>query len=83
MREDRSWRAQVSSVVAHRRGTTAEDHAPWGVTILGGRLSACTLHFVMLIALALFTFAQVVMVTRAGFRRLMCAMISGGVEVPE
>lgn len=53
---------------------------PWSVTIFGGHQSARTLHFVAMIALVLFTVVHVVMVARAGFRRLMRAMIIGTSE---
>ncbi|MBC7842888.1 MAG: cytochrome b/b6 domain-containing protein [Gemmatimonadaceae bacterium] len=53
---------------------------PWSVTSLGGHQSARTLHFVSMIALVLFTIGHVVMIARAGFRRLMRAMISGHTE---
>jgi thiosulfate reductase cytochrome b subunit len=53
---------------------------PWSVTSLGGHQSARTLHFVVMIALVLFTVVHVVMIARAGFGRLMRAMILGSVE---
>ena len=53
---------------------------PWSVTSLRGHQSARTLHFVTMIALVVFTVVHVVMVTRAGFRRLMRAMITGTAE---
>ncbi len=49
---------------------------PWSVTILGGHQSARTLHFVSMIGLLLFTAVHVAMIARAGFRRLMRAMIA-------
>ena len=61
--------------VAMSPGFTAA--VPWSVTILGGHQSARTLHFVAMIALVLFTVVHVVMVARAGFRRMMRSMITG------
>ncbi len=54
---------------------------PWSVTILGGHQSARTLHFTSIIALVLFVAVHVLMIARAGFRRLMLAMISGTPEL--
>lgn len=50
---------------------------PWSVTSLGGRQSARTLHFVLMVALALFTAVHVAMVVLAGFRERVGAMIAG------
>ncbi len=47
---------------------------------IGGHQSARTLHFVAMIALVLFTVVHVAMVARAGFRRLMRAMLTGTSE---
>ncbi len=47
------------------------------VTLLGGRQSARTLHFVVSTALVLFLFVHVIMVWRAGFWNRMRAMITG------
>lgn len=54
---------------------------PWSVAILGGHQSARTLHFVAMLVLVLFTIVHIAMIARAGFRRLMRAMISGTTEV--
>jgi thiosulfate reductase cytochrome b subunit len=53
---------------------------PWSVTLLGGHQSARTLHFVSMIGLLLFTIVHVLMISRAGFRRLVRAMIAGTPE---
>jgi thiosulfate reductase cytochrome b subunit len=53
---------------------------PATVTLLGGRQSARTLHFLDTIALTLFLFVHVVMVWRAGFKSRMRAMITGKVK---
>ncbi len=51
---------------------------PWLVTMLGGHQSARTLHFVDTILLVLFLVAHVAMVWRAGFKKRVGAMITGG-----
>lgn len=56
---------------------------PASVTLLGGRQSARTLHFLVSVALVLFTFVHIAMVVVAGFRSRMGAMIKGTVEVRE
>ena len=53
---------------------------PPAVTILGGRQSARTLHFLVTIALVLFTIAHVTMIVLAGFRSRVGAMITGTAE---
>lgn len=53
---------------------------PLSVTSLGGHQSARTLHFVVMIALVLFTFVHVMMIARAGFGRLLRAMVTGTAE---
>jgi thiosulfate reductase cytochrome b subunit len=50
---------------------------PAAVTLLGGRQSARTLHFVVSAALVLFLFVHVILVWRAGFWSRMRAMITG------
>jgi thiosulfate reductase cytochrome b subunit len=55
---------------------------PWSVTSLGGRQSARTLHFFVTVALVLFTLVHVLMITLAGFRSRLRAMITGGAETP-
>lgn len=61
--------------VAMSPGFTAV--VPWSVTSLGGHQSARTVHFIVMLALVLFTIAHVTMIARAGFGRLMRAMITG------
>lgn len=53
---------------------------PVSVTTLGGHQSARTLHFIVMVALVAFTAVHVLMVARAGFRRLVRAMVSGASE---
>jgi thiosulfate reductase cytochrome b subunit len=53
---------------------------PWVVNVLGGRQSARTLHFVVTIALVLFTIVHVTMIILAGFRSRVRAMITGEAE---
>ncbi|MBZ5579199.1 MAG: cytochrome b/b6 domain-containing protein [Acidobacteriia bacterium] len=55
---------------------------PAAVTIWGGQQSARTLHFFVTILLVLFLFFHVVMVSLAGFRNRMRAMITGRAAVP-
>ena len=55
---------------------------PWSVDSLGGRQSARTLHFLVTIALVLFTIVHVTMVILAGFRSRVRAMITGAAETP-
>lgn len=50
---------------------------PATVTLLGGRQSARTLHFVITVALVLFLLVHVFLVWRAGFVNRMRAMITG------
>jgi thiosulfate reductase cytochrome b subunit len=50
---------------------------PWSVTLLGGRQSARTIHFFVSVALVLFLFVHVLMVSLAGFRSRTGAMITG------
>jgi thiosulfate reductase cytochrome b subunit len=52
---------------------------PLGVTLLGGRQTARTLHFFVTCALVLFLLVHVAMVWRAGFWSRMRAMITGRV----
>ena len=54
---------------------------PTSVTLLGGRQSARTLHFLVTIALVLFTLVHVTMIFLAGFRGRVRAMITGTTEV--
>jgi thiosulfate reductase cytochrome b subunit len=53
---------------------------PAAVTLLGGQQSARTIHFFVSLALFLFLLAHLVMVWRAGFWKLVRAMITGGAE---
>ena len=53
---------------------------PWSVDSLGGRQSARTLHFLVTIALVLFTIVHVTMIILAGFRSRVRAMITGAAE---
>jgi thiosulfate reductase cytochrome b subunit len=53
---------------------------PASVTLLGGRQSARTLHFLVTIALVMFTLAHIAMIILAGFRRRVRAMITGTAE---
>ena len=55
---------------------------PWSVSLLGGRQSARTLHFLATIALVLFTLVHVTMIVLAGFWPRVRAMITGTAEVP-
>jgi thiosulfate reductase cytochrome b subunit len=50
---------------------------PWSVNLLGGRQSARTIHFFVSLALVLFLFAHIVMVSLAGFWSRTRAMITG------
>jgi thiosulfate reductase cytochrome b subunit len=50
---------------------------PSTVTILGGRQSARTLHFLVTVALVAFVVVHVAMVWSAGFRSRVMAMITG------
>lgn len=51
---------------------------PIGVILLGGRQTARTLHFFISVALVLFLLVHLLMVFRAGFRKRVGAMITGG-----
>ena len=51
--------------------------APAAVTLLGGRQSARTIHFIVSLVLVLFLLVHVAMVVRAGFGSRMRAMITG------
>lgn len=53
---------------------------PFTVDLLGGRQSARTLHFVVTIALVLFTLAHISMIALAGFGSRVAAMIAGTVR---
>jgi thiosulfate reductase cytochrome b subunit len=55
---------------------------PAAVTLLGGRQSARTLHFLVSGALLLFVVVHVAMVVHAGFRSRMRAMITGSTVRP-
>ena len=55
---------------------------PSSVTLLGGRQSARTVHFVVTTLLVLFTLVHVLMVILAGFRARMRPMITGSTETP-
>jgi thiosulfate reductase cytochrome b subunit len=50
---------------------------PSTVTLLGGRQTARTLHFLVTLLLAAFVIIHIVMVWRAGFRARVAAMITG------
>ncbi len=50
---------------------------PWAVDLLGGRQSARTIHFFVSLALVLFLFVHIVMVSLAGFWSRTRAMITG------
>jgi thiosulfate reductase cytochrome b subunit len=56
---------------------------PWSVDSLGGRQSARTLHFLVTIALVLFTLVHVAMITLAGFRSRVRAMITETAEAQQ
>ena len=53
---------------------------PLSVTVLGGRQSARTLHFIVSISLLLFVLTHVAMIMLAGFRARMRPMITGAAE---
>lgn len=55
---------------------------PSSVTVLGGRQSARTLHFIVTILLVLFLLAHVTMIILAGFRTRLRPMITGAAETP-
>jgi len=55
---------------------------PAAVTVLGGRQSARTIHFVVSILLVLFLLVHVLMVFLAGFRKRLGAMITGRLARP-
>jgi len=50
---------------------------PWGVTLLGGRQSARTLHFFVTWALVLFLVVHVAMIAVSGFWNRMRGMTTG------
>ncbi len=52
---------------------------PWSVMLLGGRQSARTIHFFVSVALVLFLFVHIFMVSLAGFSTRTRAMITGRV----
>jgi len=62
---------------------TVEGAFPAAVEILGGRQSARTLHFFATILLVLFVLIHIFMVSRAGFRKRVGAMITGRVPKSE
>lgn len=62
---------------------TVEGAFPAAVEILGGRQSARTLHFFVTLLLVLFLLVHIVMVSRAGFRKRVGAMITGRVSESE
>jgi thiosulfate reductase cytochrome b subunit len=53
---------------------------PFTINLLGGRQSARTLHFMVTVALVLFTCAHVMMIILAGFWSRVRAMITGASE---
>jgi thiosulfate reductase cytochrome b subunit len=55
---------------------------PSAVTLLGGRQSARTLHFLVSLSLVLFLLVHIAMVWRAGFVRLVIEMTAGGTRTP-
>lgn len=55
---------------------------PASVTLLGGRQSARTIHFFVVVALLLFLLVHVGMVWFAGFRSRMRSMITGRIDRP-
>jgi thiosulfate reductase cytochrome b subunit len=55
---------------------------PSAVTMLGGRQSARTIHFVVTLLLSMFLLVHLVMVIRAGFVSRVRAMITGRAAVP-
>ncbi|HEY4903642.1 MAG TPA: cytochrome b/b6 domain-containing protein [Candidatus Sulfotelmatobacter sp.] len=55
---------------------------PTTVNLLGGQQSARTLHFFVSVSLLLFVVVHVVMVSLAGFRNRMRAMITGRASAP-
>jgi thiosulfate reductase cytochrome b subunit len=57
--------------------------APATETVLGGRQTARTLHFLLSVALVVFVLIHVVMVWLAGFRNRVMAMITGRVPGDE
>jgi len=54
---------------------------PATVTLLGGKQSARTLHFVVSVALTLFLFVHLAMLVLAGFTARVRAMVTGQTEV--
>jgi thiosulfate reductase cytochrome b subunit len=56
---------------------------PWSVEALGGRQTARTLHFFVSWALVLFVVVHVAMISMAGFRSRMRAMITGRTTLRE
>ena len=56
---------------------------PWSVEALGGRQTARTLHFFVSWALVLFVVVHVAMISMAGFRGRMRAMVTGHTAVGE
>jgi len=55
---------------------------PSAVTLLGGQQSARTIHFIVTILLVVFLLVHVFMVSLAGFRKRMGAMITGRASEP-
>jgi thiosulfate reductase cytochrome b subunit len=55
---------------------------PSAVTLLGGRQSARTLHFLVSLSIVLFLLIHIAMVWRAGFTRLVIEMTAGGTRAP-
>lgn len=56
---------------------------PSTVTLVGGRQSARTLHFLVSMVLVAFVLVHMAMIWRAGFARRVMAMITGRVHDPE
>ena len=56
---------------------------PFTVTVFGGQQSARTIHFFLTLALVLFVLVHVVMVSLAGFKQSMRAMITGRFAVTD
>jgi thiosulfate reductase cytochrome b subunit len=55
---------------------------PSAVTLLGGQQSARTLHFFVTVFLVLFLLVHLVMISLAGFKNRMRAMITGRAGTP-
>ena len=56
---------------------------PWLLDLFGGRQSARSLHFIAMVAIALFVVVHLVLVILAGWRNEVRSMITGRWRVPE